>query len=180
MKLEHSEKSAGPQAGNQGPIAKRRKLIQTGVAGAPLLLTLKSLPALAADCKQPSGFSASGNLSKNGTNACANRVNGITYWQTFATNNPTDADLDRPFNEIFSSSDTTTMRQLLGSGTLIQKQIIAAWRSARPPVSTALFTADQVVQMWNLGVVGGAYPVGAGVTWNATQVGQYLTYVLFP
>ena len=69
MNLEHPEKSAElqPSQDGQTPKANRRKLIQTGLAGAPLLMALKSVPALAADCKQPSGFSASGNLSQNGT-----------------------------------------------------------------------------------------------------------------
>ena len=47
MNLEHPEKSAELQASNDGqtPKANRRKLIQTGLAGAPLLLYVEDNPA---------------------------------------------------------------------------------------------------------------------------------------
>ncbi len=56
----------------------RRRILAGGLAGAPLILTLTSRPALASHCS-PSGM-ASGNLSKVHEVECAGRTPG--YWKT--------------------------------------------------------------------------------------------------
>ncbi|MBS0357315.1 MAG: hypothetical protein JSR83_25795 [Proteobacteria bacterium] len=180
MKLEHPEKSAKQQGSSAAaPLLSRRKLIQTGLAGAPVLMALKSVPALAAECKRPSGFSASGNLSRNGTTPCSPKVSGISFWTNYATNNPTDATLDKQFNSVFSSTVTQSFREILSSGSPIQRKIVAAWLSANVG-STSLFSADEVKKMWDTGIVANAYQPTLGVTWNAAQVETYLDYVLLP
>lgn len=184
MNLEHPEKSAElqPSQDGQTPKANRRKLIQTGLAGAPLLMALKSVPALAADCKQPSGFSASGNLSQNGTTPCAPKMNGVSFWQGQAAVVPaTNPDFDLQFGSVFTASPTVTdtLRTVLTTGTALQKKMVAAWLSAK--AGSPLFNATQAVAMWNDGVVGGAWmpnPSIPSVTWGPVQVEQYLDYVL--
>ena len=186
MNLEHPEKSAELQPSNDGqtPKANRRKLIQTGLAGAPLLMALKSVPALAAECKQPSGFSASGNLSQNGTTPCAPKMNGISYWQAQAAiSPPTNPDFDLQFGAVFdtSASITDTLRTILSSGSPIQQKIVAAWLSAK--AGSPLFTELQAKAMWNEGVIGGAWhpnPSIPSISWGPVQVEQYLDYVLNP
>lgn len=190
MNLEHPEKSAElqPSTDGQAPKANRRKLIQTGLAGAPLLMALKSVPALAAECKQPSGFSASGNLSQNGTAPCAPKMNGVTFWQAYAAANPpTVDDLDnKTFGGVFTASAgrTETIRAIItGTDTAgdapLERQIVAAWLSAK--AGSPLFTAAQAIAMWNEGVVGGSWhpnPSVPSVSWGKVQVKQYLDYVL--
>jgi len=194
MKLEHPEKSAEPQRdGNTvGSRETRRKLIQTGLAGAPLLMALKSVPALAADCKQPSGFSASGNLSRNGTTACAGRLNGVSFWTNFANNNTGDSRITALFSTIFTTgpksgsglTSTSTIRDALNLGAAnIHAKIAAAWLSE----AGSFLLAGTVQNMWNLGVGGGSSPSGyhpsasaPSVVWYEAQVVQYLDYVLLP
>ncbi|KAB2969795.1 hypothetical protein [Zoogloea sp.] len=168
------------------PKESRRRLIQGGLAGAPLLLALTSVPALAADCKQPSGFSASGNLSQNGTTACSPKMNGVKFWQDYCNANPAPSGTavdTMTFSGVFTATSgvTATFRSILttSAGTLLQKKIVAAWLSAK--AGSSLFTTDTVVKMWNDGVVGNAFHPSAtmpSVTWTSTQVEQYLDYVL--
>lgn len=188
MKPEHSEQSVAPQGSDTGTMPKesRRRLIQGGLAGAPLLMALTSVPALAADCKQPSGFSASGNFSQNGNAACTSKVNGVKFWQDYCNANPAPgggAVDSMTFSGVFTATSgvTSTFRSILttSAGTPLQKKIVAAWLSAN--AGTALFTKDIVVKMWNDVVVGGAFHPSAtmpSVTWGALQVEQYLDYVL--
>lgn len=187
MKLEHSEKTAEPQhvSSSSAPQATRRKLIQTGLAGAPVLLALTSVPALAAECKQPSGFSASGNLSQNGTTPCSPKMNGVKFWQDYAAANPNPPnvidDLDnKNFGDVFSSTVTDSIRKVLTvSGSPLQKKIIAAWLSAK--ASPSLFTEATAIRMWNEGIVSKHFvpnPSVPSIAWTASQVEQYLDYVL--
>lgn len=187
MKPEHSQESVAPLGSDTGTMPKesRRRLIQGGLAGAPLLMALTSVPALAAECKQPSGFSASGNFSQNGTTACSPKMNGVKFWQDFctATPAPTTHPVDtKTFSGVFTATTgvTATFRNILmTSGTPIQKKIVAAWLSAN--AGSSLFTAITAVKMWNDGIVGGAFHPSAtmpSVTWNAAQVELYLDYVL--
>lgn len=180
MKLEHSEKSVAQQGCSvTAPLVSRRKLIKTGLAGAPVLMALKSVPALAANCKEPSGFSASGNLSRNGTTPCSPKANGITYWQNYGPGSY-DAFLDTAFAppNMTPGLGSNTFRQVLAGGTAIQKKIAAAWLSAK--VGGTPFTVAQIASMWQNGINGSGYQPTTGVTWNAIQVEAYLDYVLAP
>ncbi len=187
MKPEHSEQSVAPKGSDTGTMPKesRRRLIQGGLAGAPLLMALTSVPALAADCKQPSGFSASGNFSQNGNVACTTKLSGVNDWVKYCAANP--GPISHPidtntFSGVFTATTgvTDTFRTILtSSGSPLQKKIVAAWLSAN--LGTSLFTKDTVVKMWNDGVVGGAFHPSStmpSVTWGAVQVEQYLDYVL--
>lgn len=181
MNLEHPEKSAEQRTTETGlstAQSKRRKLIQTGLAGAPVLLALKSTPVLAANCKLPSGFSVSGNLSRNGTTACSPKLNGVTYWAANATQEQKDLPFAPPnFTAPLPGTGVATFGQALARGNGdVHAKIVAAFLSASAPGS--FLSVDTVKSMWNLGVLGGAYPASAGDSWDDTEVTAYLDYVL--
>ena len=179
MNQEHPENSAKQsttEAGSGTAQSKRRKLIQTGLVGAPVLLALKSTPVLAANCKLPSGFSVSGNLSRNGTTACSPKLNGVGYWVTNATLEQKDRPFAPPNFNASTDASVTTFGQALAKGnTNIHAKIVAAFLSADAGSFLPLAT---VKDMWNLGVIGGAYPASAGDSWNAAEVEAYLDYIL--
>ncbi|HQX07786.1 MAG TPA: hypothetical protein PKZ19_13425 [Zoogloea sp.] len=179
MNQEHPENSATQsttEAGSSTAQSKRRKLIQTGLVGAPVLLALKSTPVLAANCKLPSGFSVSGNLSRNGTTACSPKLNGVGYWVTNATLEQKDRPFAPPnFNASIDASVTTFGQALAKGDTNIHAKIVAAFLSADAGSFLPLAT---VKDMWNLGVIGGAYPASAGDSWDKIKVEAYLDYIL--
>ena len=179
MNLEHPENSAEQRTTENGVSAtqnKRRKLIQTGLVGAPVLLALKSTPVLAANCKLPSGFSVSGNFSRNGTTPCAPKLNGVNYWATNATLEQRDKPFAPPNFNASTDPSVTTFGQALAKGNAnIHAKIVAAFLSAE---SGSFLPLATVKDMWNLGVIGGAYPASAGDSWNAAEVEAYLDYIL--
>ena len=179
MNLEHPENSAEQRTTEAGVNAtqnKRRKLIQTGLVGAPVLLALKSTPVLAANCKLPSGFSVSGNFSRNGTTPCAPKINGVNYWNTNATVEQKDRPFAPPnFNASIDTSVTTFGQALAKGNTNVHAKIVAALLSAE---AGSFLPPATVKDMWNLGVIGGNYPASAGDSWDAAEVEAYLDYVL--
>lgn len=179
MNLEHPENSAEQgtaKADASTAQSKRRKLIQTGLVGAPALLALKSTPVLAANCKLPSGFSVSGNLSRNGTTPCSPKLNGVSYWNTNATADQKDRPFAPPYFNASIDASVTTFGQALAKGSDdIHAKIVAAFLSAE---AGSFLDLDKVKNMWNQGVIGGAYLASAGDSWDAAEVEAYLDYVL--
>lgn len=183
MNQEHPEKSAGQQGIDSGvPAAqnRRRKLIQAGLAGAPVLMALKSTPALAANCKLPSGFSVSGNLSHPENYVCAPNPPGPAIW----VNTIPDADKVLPFQSASTftksplDSGVTTLLSALTSGQALDRLIVAAWLNAKyghvPDLTTAMVTA-----MWDQGVQGAGYiPIAGATPWHAAEVQAYLQYLM--
>ena len=98
MNLEKTEKSAASQVAKSDSAVSqkgRRRLVQAGLAGAPLLMALKSTPVLASNCKSPSGFSVSGNMSRPGDYVCTDfNGRGVSYWKTQLAN---EANLNIPY-----------------------------------------------------------------------------------
>ena len=69
-----------------------------------------------------------------------------------------------------------TGNQLKAKGnTNVHAKIVAALLSAE---AGSFLPAATVKDMWNLGVIGGAYPASAGDSWDAAEVEAYLDYVL--
>ena len=62
-----------------GVSKSRRNLLRAGAIGAPALITLKPAQVLACNCKLPSGFSVSGNLSRGPKN-CADPAEVASVW----------------------------------------------------------------------------------------------------
>lgn len=158
---------------------KRRRLIQAGVAGAPVLLALKSTSALATDCKLPSGFSVSGNLSQTGSANCATPFPSISSCKTKLQNNPS---LNVKFNTVFTAGP----KPGLGINASSFKLLDALNRGDihATAVASYLGAADlyaplipQIQNVWNLAVIGGSTTIG-GATWTETEAAKYYNYLL--
>ncbi|MCK6387692.1 MAG: hypothetical protein L6Q65_08825 [Zoogloea sp.] len=168
----------------------RRKLIQAGLASAPVLLALKSTPVLAGNCKHPSGFSVSGNLSATGGKNCATRFPSINEWVKadpglWPSGYPRDTALfgaALTAGAIGHDADIGTFR------------LIDALNDASNPLNAkaaAVFLGSfnsgppsfSVVQaLWADGVRGGGYATlgykSESAVWHQTEVEKYFDYLL--
>lgn len=190
MNQRHPEELAqhAPANINAAPRQGRRKLIQAGVAGAPVLLALKSTPVLAGNCKHPSGFSVSGNLSATGGKNCASPLPKPSAWQQ-ADTWPGGLDKNTAvFNAYLTApaighdgdADTFKLLDALGDTTNpLNAKAAAVFLGA---LSTGSPTSTEVALMWKNGVRGGAYNTrgykGENSTWGAMQVETYFDYLL--
>lgn len=186
------QKPASPP--QRGASEGRRRLLRGGLLGAPALLALKSAPVLACNCKLPSGFSASGNLSRSGTKNCLDRALRPSEWQQPArcptsgmykdiytgTTNIKSTDL---FSAHFTlgagvpSTMTLKAALLLGDGD-IKALIVAALLNAKSGNFPSGVDVPKVKLMWNSGVVGSGYTATPGVIWHQAEVFKYLQYVM--
>lgn len=182
MNLERPDNSAEippTETRSSAPRPTRRKLIQAGLAGAPVVLALKSTPVLAANCKLPSGFSVSGNISRNGGGICTSQLLGVSHWVGNATQEQKDRPFAPPYFNASRDSSITTFGQALAKGNdNIHAKIVAAFLSSE---SGSFLALDMVKDMWNLGVLGAGYHPDSsnpGIKWDETDVLGYLNYVL--
>lgn len=176
MNLEHPENSAEQRTTEAGVNAtqnKRRNLIQTGLVGCPVLLALKSTPVLAANCKLPSGFSVSGNFSRNGTTLRTQAQRELLDHQR---DRRTEGQALRPSQlQRLHRLERHDLRSALAKGnTNVHAKIVAALLSAE----AGSFLPAATAGMWNLGVIGRAYPASAGDSRDAAEVEAYLDHVL--
>ena len=168
----------------------RRKLIQAGLASAPVLLALKSTPVLAGNCKHPSGFSVSGNLSATGGKNCGTRFPGISEW----------VKADPGVWPAGYPRDTALFGAALGAGAIGHDadigtfRLIDALNDAANPLNAkaaAVFLGSfnsgppnsTVVQaLWTDGVRGGGYATlgykSENTVWHQTEVEKYFDYLL--
>ena len=183
MNQKHPEESVtqAPAASRQG----RRKLIQAGLASAPVLLALKSTPVLAGNCKHPSGFSVSGNLSANGSKNCSSRFPGISDWQKNSGQWPNGLTPNSLFKDALGASalnqaDTFTLGAALGdtANPLNAKAVAVLLGSVNygPP------GPDVVKALWTDGVRGGGYSAlgykSESTMWHWIEVDKYFDYLL--
>jgi len=181
-----NQKYDGQQVAIQPSLAvsgSRRKLIRGGAIGVPVVLALKSTPVLACNCKLPSGFSASGNLSRNGGASCKEPAKGPSYWManvnTYNNFRGTGGvSKDRKFKDVFGGSDVTTFFSILGANTFASL-VVAAYLDLKSnqfknPDGTLLASEQNIKDMWN-----GIYkPPGSSLSWTTTQSENYLRYVM--
>lgn len=157
----------------------RRKLIRGGLIGAPVLLALKTTPVLATtNCKLPSGFSTSGNLSRHRGQPCEQPATGPGWWPSQINLKDkfkkTGVPTSTPFNAIFGGTDSRSLLDVLGSGINFASLVVAAyldWKSSSfiPGVSDA-----DIRNMWN-----GTYkPPGSINYWTLAEGENYLRYVM--
>lgn len=176
---------------------RRRRLLQGGLAAAPVVLTLFSRPALGGvglECKTPSGF-LSGNVSQHGNPTfCSGLTPG--YWkqsQHFANWRPpyypTDVSGSGGHHATKFHSATTgfngsqfgseTMLVVLGTGgnaggfTALGRHITAALLNAAAGL-TPVLTQTQVRNIWNEYVSKGYFEPSAGIQWGPDQIVAYL------
>lgn len=158
----------------------RRKLVQGGLA-VPVVMALKSTPALAVNVKLPSGFSTSGNMSNPAVVAIADRANGPTYWSTaFGNNNKFNntgnpgVRTDTTFKSVFTtSSDTTSLLTILQSGINTQSIFVAAYLNVRTNGFVSGVTVATLQNMWN-----GSFNPVTGITWTRSDSENYLRYTM--
>lgn len=159
----------------------RRKLVQGGMLAVPVLMTLKSTPALAVNVKQPSGFSTSGNLSNPAVVAAADRANGPAYWATaYGNNNKFNGTgnpgvrTDTAFKTVFtSSSDATSLLAVLQSGINTQSVFVAAYLDVMANSFVPGITVAKLLDMWN-----GTFSPALGITWTRADSENYLRYTM--
>jgi len=186
MNQKHSDESVKhtPTDITATPRQGRRKLIQAGIAGAPVLLALKSTPVLAGNCKQPSGFSVSGNLSATHGKNCSSPFPSISKWQNTSPW-PGGLTPDTPFKTAFGANalnqpDTFTLGAALAEGTIsLNARAVAVLLgsfSFGPPGS------DVVKDLWVKGVVQGSYATlgykSEHTVWRRNEVEKYFDYLL--
>ncbi len=157
----------------------RRKLIRGALVGAPILLALKSTPVLAINCKLPSGFSTSGNLSRNAGATCTEPAAGPVYWRTAISGSEftgTGVSKNAAFNSIFSpSSDSTKLINILDTGSInFSTLVIAAYLDAKASAFLPGVSALNVQQMW----AGTYVPTGSVSPWTLAESENYLRYVM--
>jgi hypothetical protein len=171
---------AGP-----GVKATRRRLLQGGLAAAPVLMTLISRPVLAQQCTTPSGY-VSANASRPGGAVCTGHVpaywaNPVNFGQWPTGYSPTNPMATR-FNDKFnpSLSGNPMLVDVLGfSGTpmnnvasLVSAALLNAAKGLSPVLSVAA-----VQGIWHeFGTTGfGTFSPSSGVTWNVNEIIAYLS-----
>ena len=170
---------------NAAPRKGRRKLIQAGIAGAPVLLALKSTPVLAGNCKHPSGFSVSGNLSATGGKNCSSPFPGPTDWIKNPSTWPSGITPDTVFKTALGANalgqaDTFTLGEALGdTANPLNAKAAAVFLGSFSygPPGPAVIKA-----LWTDGVQGGGYAslgyTNESTTWHQTEVAKYFDYLL--
>ncbi|MBT0963930.1 hypothetical protein [Denitromonas iodatirespirans] len=163
----------------------RRRLVQGGLSGAPLLLLLKSTPALATySCKQPSGFSVSGNLSQPGSQTCHQYYKKPSDWYYTCQSSSAPSWKNYKVKDVLgscgynSAHNDKKLKDALADGDEFLRYCVAAWANAAGgsgyPVNTAT-----VCDMWKKGAMGSyqavTYPV---VNWGKTDVVAYFKYTM--
>ncbi len=175
----NSENKEGKQLSERLPTVtsnNRRKLIRGGVVGAPVLLALKSAPVLAQGCKLPSGFSTSGNLSRNGGATCIDGTfRSPSYWSSTQAQEQgkfkgTGVSVNTKFNAVFGGLDSTKLIDVLAGGG-VASLFVAAYLDT---FISFVVDANAVKAMWN-----GTYIPAAGVpAWSREESANYLRYVM--
>ncbi|MBP7393048.1 MAG: hypothetical protein KA945_04340 [Zoogloea sp.] len=176
MNLEKTEKSAASQVAKSDSAVSqkgRRRLVQAGLAGAPLLMALKSTPVLASNCKLPSGFSVSGNLSRPRDYVCTEFINqGVSFWKSKLTN---DSTLDINYATAFGSDPKGfgTLLGALNGSDVVYAKAAAVYLNANATERAAL---KAVVYD---GLEGAGYVPSVGAKpWHALEVEAYFNYLL--
>lgn len=156
----------------------RRKLIRGGLIGAPVLIALKTTPVLATtNCKLPSGFSTSGNLSRHRGDPCERPANGPTWWSSQIVANKfagTGVPRNTQFNSVFGGTDTRTFLAVLSSGVNFASLVVAAYLGVKSSSFVPGITDADIKKMWS-----GTYkPPGSISNWSLAEGENYLRYVM--
>jgi hypothetical protein len=161
--------------------ATRRRLLQGGLAAAPVLMTLASRPVLAQTCTTPSGY-VSANASRPGGSSCSGY--GPSHWYG-QINWPSTYKPNDNFKKYFSPD--LTLPNVSGATKLIDvvnpaqttnvvaRYLVAALLNTGPPVLTpVLSTAAAVTGMWSEFAQAGSYSPSSGAFWSADELIDYL------
>ena len=166
----------------------RRRLIRGGVAGVPIVLTLASTPVLACNCKQPSGFSVSGNLSHKpltGEGSCTSTAKTPLQIKAILDGLPSSDSSKqastKKFAVVFPSyngldRNTLTLYNSLSNGNELVQLLSAAWMNTFVYGFNA--TRTEIQNMGNAALSNTGYTVTAGVIWYRADIIIYLKYAM--
>jgi hypothetical protein len=183
-----SQDTAAPATEARLSSPARRRLLRAGAIGAPALLALKSTPVMACNCKLPSGFSTSGNASRNASStACAQPGYKPTTWRyspycdsKTGVYQYTTCQKGEKFSKYFSCTGYTdaVLDTCLGADNDHRGMAMAGFLMACSQGGTNYPTKTTIQNIWNQGVCGSGYLVpGTTVTWNRNKCLSYLQYV---
>ena len=169
----------------------RRRMLRAGTITVPTLLALKSTPVLAVNCRAPSGFSVSGNLSQTGLASCSVPTSTPSAWREMTSGKPkvytgtswqpTDlfgTDLHLATTAAYKDK---TLRNILNNGdgdpqALVVACFLQATVSGSSDASSGFPNTATIVSLWN-GYLNNSYTASAGVNWDQTKILAYLRYL---
>lgn len=186
-----SDPKADNQQNPQTRVAdSRRRLVQAGLASAPILLALRATPVLAANCKNPSGFSVSGNLSRpndfvacNFTGPSGWRGTALSSWPAAALQN---ASTTKKLSDVFgtnpnysNSVNNTRLYDALANSDLFIRFIVAGYLNSLTNGAFPATTA-QITSMWLTAPSAAGYTPNPayGSTWDVNETLAYLRYLM--
>jgi len=173
------------------PSPGRRRLLQAGIASAPVVMTVASRPVLAAGCDSPSGFTSL-SQSHPGPGTCTGK--GPISWTSNKDNWPppynSGPDADPKFSVLFGSAVTGVpsfnpdkklsyvMAQPTTAPWGLAQYIIAAYFNALSGAygTSTLLSTTTVINIWSdYSKSGdGTYSPRAGATWSYLEIVAYL------
>lgn len=180
-----SQDTAAPASPARLSSPGRRRLLRAGAIGAPALLALKSTPVFATtNCKQPSGFTVSGNASHNAGKSCVSALPPSSWVNNCDQSGCYSGTTCKPahmYSSLSLSCKVYSDKQLSscltqGNGNA-QALALACYLQACNP-NMQFPTKATIQNIWNQGVCGAGYPVpGTTVTWGSKQCIQYFQYL---
>lgn len=172
------------------PKAARRRLLQGGLAAAPVLMTLISRPVLAQQCQTPSGFcSGNASVAVGAGPICAGRTPG--YWKqsqwfgswkqppyyptTVGGHSGHKATLfDAVFTPHYHGKTLLDVLEMGGGPPdNVARHVVAALLNAAAGWTPTL-TVAMVRGIWNEYITKGYFEPTAGVHWGDAQIVSYL------
>lgn len=194
-KPEGSAQATPPVAGSVVASGSRRRLLRGGLAAAPALLALKTTPVMACNCKIPSGFSTSGNLSHNQGKTCGTGTNGgggcprPSTWKTQCDSSSPNyywytnqsCKQKNVFTDCFSTRGSYSNSYLKDCLTLAdtheQAMAVACYMQSISSGGSGFPTTQQIRDIWAQGICGSGYRATATTTWSKAQCISYLKYL---
>ncbi len=154
--------------------AGRRRLLKSGIATAPVVLTLTSRPVLGWTCRSSSAV-GSGNASNPGQTITGGTLPlTIAGWDSAPSFPAPYSQANTKFNDVFAggSSDKYT-KVLRDAGREFEKHMVAASLNIANNATVAqCLTLVQLKEMW--AGRSGTYSPVAGVLWGQTEIVAYL------
>ena len=186
-----------PESGQGLEKPSRRRLLRGGLAAAPAVLALKSTPVLACNCKTTSAWSNSGNVSQTGghtscsqptwkPSVCRTKYSGSpscynsTTWQRadYCGQPPKNSKQNGCGLTTNGSYPSQTLDTCLGLGdTNMQALITTCYIEATRTGGNGFPSQATIKSLWSAYCTTGSYSPTVGVTWNSTQIKNYLLYL---
>jgi hypothetical protein len=180
------QQTAVPTPGEKIATSKRR-LLNAGLASAPLYLTLKSVPVLATtNCKNPSGFSVSGQASRPQDFAPCS-FSGPSIWGSNSDwgslNSLKNQKIKDTLGNVSSRSAyaNVKLKNAFSGQPDAVRYLCAAYLNSRASSGTFPVTTAQVQEMWADGSSANYNPAPTySTTWGDAEILEYLKYLMTP